>query len=56
VRFIESYSGTHQGDDWDAHSDLTGEHNKMAAKSDLPIAGLLTDLKGRGLLDQTLVW
>jgi uncharacterized protein (DUF1501 family) len=55
VRFIQLYSGTHQGDDWDAHSDLTGGHNKMAAKSDLPIAGLLTDLKGRGLLDQTLV-
>ena len=55
VRFIQLYSGTNQGDDWDAHSDLTGGHNKMAAKSDLPISGLLTDLKARGLLDQTLV-
>lgn len=56
VRFIQLYSGTHQGDDWDnAHSDLTGSHNKMARKSDLPIAGLLTDLKSRGLLDSTLV-
>jgi len=56
VRFVQLYSGTHQGDDWDgAHNDLAGSHNKMAAKSDKPISGLLTDLKARGLLDSTLV-
>ncbi|MEX2264547.1 MAG: DUF1501 domain-containing protein [Bryobacteraceae bacterium] len=56
VRFIQLYSGTHQGDDWDnAHNDLVTSHNKMAAKSDKPISGLLTDLKSRGLLDSTLV-
>jgi len=56
VRFIQVYSGTHLGDDWDgAHNDLTGSHNKMAAKSDLPVSGLLTDLRARGLLDSTLV-
>jgi hypothetical protein len=57
VRFIQLYSGTHLGgDDWDrAHTDLIGGHNKMAAKSDRPVAGLLTDLKARGLLDSTLV-
>lgn len=56
VRFIQLYSGTHLGDDWDgAHNDLTGSHNKMAAKTDKAIAGLLTDLRGRGLLDSTLV-
>lgn len=56
VRFIQLYSGTHQGDDWDgAHNDLAGSHNKMARKSDKPIAGLLTDLRARGLLDSTLV-
>ena len=56
VRFVQLYSGTHLGDDWDgAHNDLTGSHNKMAAKTDQPIAGLLTDLKARGLLDSTLV-
>ena len=56
VRFIQLYSGTHQGDDWDgAHTDLNGSHVKMAAKSDLPVHGLLTDLKARGLLDSTLV-
>jgi hypothetical protein len=56
VRFIQLYSGTHLGDDWDgAHNDLTGSHNKMAAKTDKPISGLLRDLKARGLLDSTLV-
>ena len=56
VRFVQLYSGTHLGDDWDgAHNDLTGSHNKMAAKTDKPISGLLQDLKGRGLLDSTLV-
>jgi hypothetical protein len=56
VRFIQLYSGTHLGDDWDgAHNDLTGSHNKMAAKTDKPIAGLLKDLRSRGLLDSTLV-
>jgi hypothetical protein len=56
VRFIQLYSGTHLGDDWDgAHNDLAGSHNKMAAKSDLPISGLLFDLEARGLLDSTLV-
>ncbi|HYO83758.1 MAG TPA: DUF1501 domain-containing protein [Bryobacteraceae bacterium] len=56
VRFIQLFSGTHLGDDWDgAHNDLTGSHNKMAAKTDKPISGLLTDLRARGLLDSTLV-
>ncbi len=56
VRFVQLYSGTNLGDDWDdAHNDLLGSHNKMAKKSDLPIAGLLSDLEGRGLLDSTLV-
>ncbi|MDZ4797392.1 MAG: DUF1501 domain-containing protein [Bryobacteraceae bacterium] len=56
VRFIQLYSGTHLGDDWDgAHNDLTGSHNKMAGKTDKPIAGLLKDLAARGLTDSTLV-
>ena len=56
VRYIQLYSGTNQGDDWDgAHNDLTGSHKKMAAKSDLPISGLLTDLQSRSMLDSTLV-
>jgi hypothetical protein len=56
VRFIELISGTNVGQDWDdAHTDLTGSHARMTAKTDKPIAGLLKDLKARGLLDSTLV-
>ncbi len=56
VRFVQLYSGTHLGDDWDgAHNDLVGSHTRMAAKTDKAISGLLTDLKSRGLLDSTLV-
>jgi membrane-anchored protein YejM (alkaline phosphatase superfamily) len=56
VRFVQLYQGTNLGDDWDdAHLDLLGSHNKMAKKSDQPIAGLLSDLASRGLLDSTLV-
>jgi len=48
------YSGTNVGDDWDgAHTDLIGSHEKMAGKTDKPIAALLEDLKKRGLLDST---
>jgi hypothetical protein len=56
VRFVQLYSGTNIGEDWDdAHTDLASSHTKMCGKTDLPIAGLLTDLKSRGLLDSTLV-
>src|SRR5215471_674949 len=56
VRFIQIYSGTNVGEDWDdAHTDLAGSHNRMARKTDQPIAALLEDLKSRGLLDSTLV-
>ncbi len=53
VRFIELYCGDTNG--WDAHADLAGNHGKLCAQSDKPIAGLLKDLKARGLLDTTLV-
>ena len=53
VRFIELYSGSGSG--WDAHNDIEGNHSKMCRSSDKPIAGLLADLKARGLLDDTLV-
>lgn len=53
VRFIQLYSGS--GSAWDAHNNIEGNHTKMCASSDQPIAGLLTDLKARGLLDTTLV-
>jgi hypothetical protein len=41
---------------WDQHSDLKRDHEKNALEVDKPIAGLLMDLKSRGLLDDTLVW
>jgi len=53
VRFIELYSGSGSG--WDAHTDLDKNHGKHCMETDRPIAGLLTDLKARGLLDSTLV-
>jgi len=53
VRFVQCYSGSGSG--WDAHTDLEGNHSKYCHQTDRPIAGLLADLKARGLLDQTLV-
>jgi hypothetical protein len=53
VRFVQCYSGSNSG--WDAHTDLEGNHSRLCQASDQPIAGLLTDLKVRGLLDTTLV-
>ncbi|MFM7073514.1 MAG: DUF1501 domain-containing protein [Planctomycetota bacterium] len=56
VRFIQIYSGgAHNDDNWDAHSDIVVNHTKHAGNTDKPIAGLLKDLRQRGLLDKTLV-
>jgi hypothetical protein len=59
VRFIQVVSGpTDVGGDsrnWDAHTNLEENHSKHAKAVDKPIAGLLADLKERGLLDTTLV-
>jgi hypothetical protein len=56
VRFVQIFSGTNVGADWDdAHTDLIGSHNRMTGKTDKAIAGLLRDLKSRGMLDSTLV-
>ena len=56
VRFVQIYSGgAHNDDNWDAHSDLAFNHNLHAGETDLPIAGLLADLKQRGLLGKTLI-
>src|SRR5262249_27075825 len=51
VRFVQVYSDG----EWDAHADLAGNHSGHCAATDVPIDGLLTDLKRRGLLDSTLV-
>ena len=53
VRFVELYCGSGSG--WDAHTDMEGNHGKWCKVSDKPIAGLLTDLKRRGLLESTLI-
>lgn len=53
VRFVQLYSGGTNG--WDAHEDVEDNHTKYCRATDLPVAGLLTDLKQRGLLDDTLV-
>jgi hypothetical protein len=56
VRFSVVVSGGGPGNlQWDAHKDIEENHLRMAAKVDRPIAGLLKDLKRRGLLDSTLV-
>jgi hypothetical protein len=56
VRFIQIYSGgAHNDDNWDAHADLKQNHDFHAGNTDKPIAGLLEDLKRRGLLQDTLV-
>ncbi|MEO2013240.1 MAG: DUF1501 domain-containing protein [Fuerstiella sp.] len=53
VRFVQLYMGS--GGKWDAHKDIEGNHAKNCRESDRPIAGLLKDLKRRGMLDSTLV-
>jgi hypothetical protein len=56
VRFIQLYSGgAHNDSNWDAHTDIEKNHNYHCERTDKPIAGLLKDLKQRGLLDSTLI-
>ena len=58
VRFVQLFHGGAFGSpriNWDAHEDLVENHRTQAATCDRPIAGLLTDLKRRGMLDDTLV-
>jgi hypothetical protein len=53
VRFVQLYSGNTNG--WDAHDDVLKNHTHHCAATDKPVAGLLRDLKARGLLDDTLI-
>jgi Protein of unknown function (DUF1501) len=56
VRFVQLYAGGHHNDNnWDAHGDLVKNHTYHAGRTDKPIAGLIKDLKQRGLLDSTLI-
>lgn len=51
VRFVQVYSDG----EWDAHDNLEQNHTHHCAATDIPVAGLLSDLEARGLLDSTLV-
>lgn len=53
VRFVQVYSGDTNG--WDAHNDVLDNHTKYCRATDKPVAGLLKDLKRRGLWNDTLV-
>lgn len=58
VRFVQLYHGgnpDNDSGDWDSHHRIREQHAGMCAKVDRPIAGLLSDLKRRGMLEKTLV-
>ncbi|MGC6488055.1 MAG: DUF1501 domain-containing protein, partial [Planctomycetota bacterium] len=58
VRFVQIWSGADNGHprrNWDSHEDVERDHGIMAAEMDRPAAALLTDLKRRGMLDDTIV-
>jgi arylsulfatase A-like enzyme len=56
VRFVQLWSGgPFGGPTWDAHDDVPKNHGDEARRIDRPVAGLLKDLRRRGLLDDTLV-
>ena len=58
VRFVQLFSGGTFGSprrNWDGHEDMKANHGQEALRIDRPIAGLLRDLRRRGLLDDTLV-
>jgi hypothetical protein len=56
VRFVQIYSGGMENQrSWDGHNDIKGNHEQFAGETEKPIAGLLSDLAQRGLLDETLV-
>lgn len=53
VRFVQVWHGA--GQPWDSHDDIKKNHGRLARECDQPIAGLLEDLKQRGMLEDTLV-
>lgn len=58
VRFVQLFSGGAFGSpriNWDGHEDMVRNHGREAARIDKPLAGLLRDLRERGMLDDTLV-
>ncbi|MGH7140795.1 MAG: DUF1501 domain-containing protein, partial [Pirellulales bacterium] len=55
VRFIQIMHGDGAAGAWDAHSNLKANHAGLAAQVDQPVAGMLRDLKQRGMLGETIV-
>ncbi len=58
VRFVQVWSGADNGiprRNWDSHEDLPKDHLDMAYSMDKPVAGLIKDLKARGMLEDTIV-
>ena len=55
VRFIQIQHGDGAAGAWDQHSGLKAGHSKLARQVDRPVAGLISDLERRGLLDETIV-
>jgi hypothetical protein len=53
VRFVQVWHGA--GQPWDSHAEIKNNHSRLARECDQPIAALLTDLKQRGMLEDTLV-
>lgn len=59
VRFVQVWSGADNGfprRNWDSHENLAKDHGELGKALDKPVAGLLRDLKARGLLDDTIVY
>ena len=58
MRFVQIFSGGSFGSpriNWDAHENVRENHGQEAARVDQPVAGLLRDLRRRGMLEDTLV-
>lgn len=55
VRFVQLFHGGGGGGAWDAHGEIKSNHTQLSAQVDKPIAGLLRDLKRRGLMDDVVV-
>lgn len=56
VRFVQLYSGGGNfQESWDAHWDIKANHEMHCSETDKPMAGLIQDLKSRGLFDSTLI-
>lgn len=55
VRFVQVMHGDGAAGAWDAHSNLKTNHETLSKQVDLPVAGLIRDLKQRGMLDETIV-